>query len=305
MRSLLAIALLLLALPALANDIKSPHGKDQACDLCHDPVDEGAAPEQIPFRAGGPDAMCKSCHEDDPHAVGMPPERAEVPEHMFLVDGELACLSCHDEPACEGEGISPADPYFLRGGPYDSIGGLCAQCHRVTGTERFNPHKAMAEDADPSETCLHCHLEMPDPEDDRVDLKVDGPNICLGCHPESPHAGAETHLGPIPAVMQDPVRASGLPVRDDEEIVCITCHDPHPGGTVPGAADQGDVGEELFPPRWLTDVLKPALDERGHYTPKHTEPGFLRKPLQDGRLCQSCHTPKATEALRDSREDHP
>jgi predicted CXXCH cytochrome family protein len=219
---------------------------------------------------------------------------------MLLLDGKLACFSCHDEPGCEGRRVDTEnDPYFFRAGPYESVGGLCARCHAVTGAERFNPHEEMVEGG--REACEHCHLEVPADDATEADLKVDGPNICLGCHQEEPHAGGKVHLGTVPDAMVPTVDASGLPITAHHEIVCITCHDPHPGKILQRASEAREVGTELFPRRWLETVLVPALAERGDFAPKHEEPDFLRRPLQNGELCTSCHTPQATEALRESR----
>jgi predicted CXXCH cytochrome family protein len=242
--------------------------------------------------AGSPDLACKACHADDPHAVGLEPGRTTIPDDMLLLDGLLACFSCHDEPACDGHKITKDDPYFFRGGPYPSIGGLCGRCHSVTGTERFNPHRAMETEADTADLCTHCHLEVPAADAKTADLKVDGPNICLGCHIETPHAGAADHIRKVPPSWWPAVEASGLPVTAQREIVCITCHDPHPGRILARSADTAKlVGTEVLPAKWVDEVLQPALSERGEFTAQHTEPDFLRKPLHDGLLCKSCHTP--------------
>jgi predicted CXXCH cytochrome family protein len=291
------IALLLLPL-AFAADVRSPHGAPESCTLCHEAVPKGTPPEQIVFQGGSPDAACLQCHESDPHEVGLEPGRAEVPEDMLLVGGKLACLSCHDEPACDGQ---ERGTYHFRGGPYPSVGALCARCHQVTGTERFDPHQAMNLAPDDPTTCEHCHQEAPAPDATGADLKVDGPNICLGCHVEATHAGSRSHLGPPPPSMVAAVQASGLPLAR-EAIVCLTCHDPHPGASLTRSADLAKgVGRPLFPQRWLDTVLAPALEARGDLVPKTVEPDFLRKPLLGGELCGSCHSASATEALREER----
>jgi len=301
-RLLLLTLLALFVGPARADKGPNPHGATDHCAACHGPTFEGAPPEAIAFTTGNANDACRACHEEDPHRVDLTPRPDQnIPKFMLVLDGKVACFSCHDEPACDGRTVDTEnDPYFFRGGPYPTIGGLCARCHAVTGTQRFNPHKSMAEGG--REACEHCHLKVPEPGATESDLKVNGPNICLGCHQEETHAGGRVHLGPIPPAMQAAVEASGLPITSKHEMVCITCHDPHPGRVLGRLEEEpATVGTPLFPKKWLHDVLGPALAERGDFEPKATEPDFLRRPLTDGALCKSCHTPDAIEALKESQ----
>ena len=93
------IALLAWTLATRAAD--SPHAQTGKCDRCHAPAAEGAIPDAMTWTAGGADAACLACHEPDPHTVGLVPEAGQVPAGFPLVGGKLACLSCHDEPACD------------------------------------------------------------------------------------------------------------------------------------------------------------------------------------------------------------
>jgi predicted CXXCH cytochrome family protein len=298
-RPVILALLALLVGPALADKGSNPHSAPDACAACHAPTVEGMPPEGIQFTTGNPNDACRSCHDEDPHQVDLTPRAdQQIPKYMLLLNGKVACFSCHDNPSCDGRTVDVQnDPYFFRGGPYPTMGGLCAQCHAVTGTQRFNPHKSM------SEACEHCHLKVPETGAAESDLKVNGPNICLGCHQEETHAGGRVHLGPIPEAMVATVEASGLPITSKHEIVCITCHDPHPGRVLGRLEEEpATVGTDLFPKKWLDDVLAPALAARGNFEPKTTEPDFLRRPLTDGALCKSCHTPDAIEALKESQK---
>lgn len=286
-----ALLLALVLTPALAAD--SPHGASGDCAACHVSVAEGTAPAAIEFAHGGPDRACKMCHEDDPHQVGMVPQRAEVPESMLLHEGKLACFSCHDEPACDGKPVDEADRYFFRGGPYRKVGELCAQCHQVTGLDRFNPHAAMEQAASSDEACEHCHLERPQPGGESA-LKVSGPNTCLGCHTSTEHAGSEAHMVEAPKWAAQGAAKNGLPLDGDGAIVCITCHDPHPPAAL-GRKPDPRLGGALFPSRWVAEVLAPELAGRGEAiradaAPILEEPGYLRMSLGDGALCTACHT---------------
>ncbi|NOY27576.1 MAG: hypothetical protein GXP62_17060 [Oligoflexia bacterium] len=304
----LALALVLLAGDkAVASDDQpaSPHGQPSACGDCHQPTTAGALPQAIQFRDGSPDASCKRCHTEDPHQIGLLPKRTKIPPKMLLVDGRLACLTCHDEPACEGKPVDPAAPYFFRGGPYEHEGQLCAQCHQVKG-DRFNPHAAMAAAPTDPTTCEHCHVDPPAPDATEADLKVSGPNICHGCHMETLHAGIIAHTGVAPGAIATRAHKAGLPLTDTNEIVCVTCHDPHPVGTTTVAdARRSIIGTPVLPKGWQKDVLTPALADRAAdigvpLQAESSEPDLLRLPLRDGELCRACHRPAAIDAARRS-----
>jgi hypothetical protein len=273
--------------------VSSPHGSPTQCAACHEPAREGDAPEAIRFATGSADGACKSCHADDPHAVGMVPKEGQVEPPMLLVDGKLACVSCHDEPACDGHPV--ADDDFFRGGPYARVGDLCARCHEETAVEQYDPHAAMVAQPGDRTVCEHCHQDAPDPAATVADLKVSGPNTCEGCHTETRHAGLDGHLAAVPEEMRADVRASGLPLADGDKIVCLTCHDPHPPSSTAKAAERAAiVGRSLVPPAWQKDVLGAALEERAEtlhapLEPVTREPALLRRPLAGGELCASCH----------------
>jgi hypothetical protein len=212
---------------------------------------------------------------------------------MLLVEGKLACLSCHDEPACDGQPLADGD--FFRGGPYARVGDLCARCHEETAIERYDPHAAMIAQPGDRTVCEHCHQEAPDPAATVADLKVSGPDTCVGCHTETRHAGLDGHLAPIPEAMVAEVRASGLPLAEGDTIVCLTCHDPHPPSSTARSTERAAiVGRSVVSSAWEKDVLGLAVRERSeaiHATldPVTREPALLRRPLAGGELCTSCH----------------
>ena len=284
----------------------NPHESANACLLCHSPTTKGVPPEEISWTGAGPDETCKTCHKEDPHQVGLKADRTQPQPVMTLYNGVLACFTCHDNPACDGRRLDEEDPYFFRGGPYDSQGELCARCHQVSGQERFNPHEAMAK-GERGEVCEHCHLETPDPEAEAADLKITGPNICLGCHAESPHVGARLHLGPLDKAMARSASDAGLPLHDGRDVVCVTCHDPHPSSVKSRTRDRSRVtGLPAFPDSWREQVMNETFEERSEelgaqIKPVMTESDYLRLPLEGGQLCKSCHDSTEIEALRRSR----
>ncbi len=273
-------------------DPPSPHGQPEGCAACHLPAASGASASEMQFTTGHPDGACRECHDRDPHQVGIVPNRVQVPQKMLLYGDKLSCMSCHDEPACEGETVSTANPNLFRGGPYASVGVLCSQCHVVTGVDRFNPHQAMAE-RDPS-VCEHCHLEQPK-ETGAAPLKISGPNACLGCHVAAVHSGSEAHLVDAPPWALSGARKAGLPLDERGRIVCVTCHDPHPAASL-GRGDRAVPGVALFPSRWVAEVLQAGIPEGtgaqdASLQSVVVEPDFLRRPLGNGALCQACHDP--------------
>ncbi len=304
MRALPLLTLLVVPATTLAGD--NPHGQRGACASCHQTTSPGTAPEEILWTAGGPDSTCKTCHEEDPHQTGLVPDKTTPDPVMLMYSGLLACFSCHDEPACDGRRIEKLDPYFFRGGPYETEGELCARCHAVSGEARFNPHEAMA-DGQRSEVCEHCHLEAPDPEDESADLKIAGPNICLGCHRETVHLGSAEHLGPVSPKMARQADAAGLPLHDGDQVVCVTCHDPHPSILKSRTRDRSSrAGLPVVSDDWRALVLDEALTERqdalgAPFDPVLTESDYVRMPIAQGELCRVCHDAAGIEALRRSK----
>jgi predicted CXXCH cytochrome family protein len=303
------IAILLLALagctPAWSAETVSPHGSTTGCAACHDPTEDGTPPEKIVWTTGNPNTACRKCHADDPHQVDLVPVRAKPDAIALMFNGRVACFSCHDEPACDAAQILPMDPYFFRGGPYQSQGELCGRCHDLSGTARFNPHEAMVQ-GDRGEVCEHCHLEAPDPEQTEADLKIDGPNICLGCHKDSVHAGSKLHMTTLSAAMSRRARAAGLPVGVDRKAVCVTCHDPHPSNLKSSTVERGvNKGRPVFGTAWQEQVMDEANKQRGEQVgapikPVTEESDFVRLPLADGQLCVACHDAAGIEATRRS-----
>lgn len=297
-------------------DRVQPHFAPDRCDDCHAPAAAGATSDQMTWAAGTPNDTCKSCHDQAPHEVDIEAHRrgdetddetgrdlARVPMAFPLPDGKLACLTCHNEPACSGDAQDPDNPRFFRGGPYESLGGLCDNCHAPGETVRFNPHEAMEEKRDTTAICEFCH-DMVDDEPDLEALKIERAQICWGCHKETRHTGSEEHLKKLDPEMKARAEAGGLPLTGDGEVFCGTCHDPHPPGSKPSAMERAEwAGKPLFDDPWLWSVMEPILLERAETLgtdplPWTLEPDYMRKPLRGNALCGTCHTPEDTEMRR-------
>lgn len=266
----------------------SPHGSPSACESCH--TDRSGQT----FVGGSDTAACKTCHAEEPHQVGIPPVRAHIPVGFPLVNGTITCQTCHDETACDGSPADPANPNFFRGGPYPTLGALCAQCHPETALDRFDPHSAMRSEltATRDDACLYCHETRPDEGAAKETLKLPDADTCRSCHFESSHAGSGEHLVELDEATARKARTAGLPLAEGDRVTCATCHDPHPPGTTPSSMARTDWSRQrALSSDWEREVLRPALLERaGTYgTPVLTGHDMLRLSLSDGSLCRTCH----------------
>jgi len=303
--SALALAALLGAAPGA--DEESPHGVPSSCTGCHSDGEGVPASAGTTFARGSSDAACLYCHEEGPHEVGMEPvleddgtgEHAELPETWPLDDGRVACLTCHDEPACDGAPMAPDNPYFLRGGPYGTIGEFCARCHTVEQLGKYDPHEDMKERPEATSICEFCHQDATVTEADMDDLKVAAPQMCEGCHREEGiHTSSAEHLVELDADGITRAEAAGLPL-DQGKVYCGTCHDPHPAGSIEQESGRAQaLGGLVMPPDWAEEVLGVAVDaEEGESPVLHTtEPDYLRLPLSDGQLCKACHPAAEVDA---------
>jgi len=266
--------------------------------------------EEFVWRSGSPDEACLSCHEPGPHDVGTEPyaggeqadEFATLPDSWPLYDGKLSCLTCHDEPACDGDPLDPANHRFYRGGPVASIGEFCARCHTVEQWGSYDPHEAMEQRPDLTSICEFCHQSATVTEADLDDLMVAAPRMCAGCHREEDiHASSREHHVTLDAAGITRAEAAGLPL-DQGKVYCGTCHDPHPAGSIEQNQDRvARVGQPLVPQQWAEAVLGPTFEARSTrqgvvVSPRTTEPDYLRLPLADGALCKACHLPADIDA---------
>ena len=294
----------------------NPHFSPDHCASCHAEAAPGATSEQMTWAGGTANDTCSSCHDSAPHEVDIAAHRrgegaddevgrdlARVPMLFPLPGGMVACLTCHNEPACTGERQNPTNPRFFRGGPYATLGGLCENCHAPADSVRFNPHEAMADQRETTAICEFCH-DLVDDEPDLEALKIDRVAICYGCHKDTRHTGSAEHLQKLDPEMRERAEAGSLPLTPDGEVFCGTCHDPHPPGSKPSAMERAEwAGKPLFDNPWLWSVLEPILQERAASLntdpmPWTFEPDFMRKPLRGNALCGTCHTPEDTELRR-------
>jgi predicted CXXCH cytochrome family protein len=253
--------------------ITAPPGPDYSGNCtdagCHDQYAKRAF-------AHGPVAVgsCDACHEQ----VGT--------EHKFKYVAELKdlCYECHDEfegqvahqPVAEGQCLRCHDPHgsasqsLIKG---ETVGELCAQCHKETTEGREFLHGPAAVGA-----CTVCH--NPHAADQAALLSMERQSLCFKCH----------------TTMQKRLAQEGYkhaPVTED----CMTCHDPH------GADNRMNLS--TAPPELCLDCHDSIADTLDDATVTHDavtmedaclnchdphvskiEHNLLREPMD---LCLTCH----------------
>lgn len=280
---------------------RNPHGDAQQCDACHVSVAE--RPGAVRFE-GDVLQLCQSCHDGrqarrEAHPVNVAPPAPLAqrwPSGFPLQDGRLTCLTCHDiASGCQIE--PPAAPEdLLRGGQLVSRLRFCYHCHAPEDYRAFNVHDQLAGARPKADTCLWCHVTVPDvnaPFDDSVAhaLRRPGSGVCRNCHrmaASHPTGGSHVSAEPAPEMlwhmsayeMQAKMRLPpaqllkyaraaeraprSMPLDEHGQITCYTCHNPHEQGLLP-----------LRSPRALGAEPKHATNRR------------LR--ARENNVCVACH----------------
>jgi hypothetical protein len=290
-------------------DVPDPHGDPDLCTECHGALPSGELDPAWPTMAS-----CERCHPDTNfHLVGVPPEEVECPPELVLEDGELACVTCHDEPACDGLAKDARGVDHFRDGPYRRTLDLCFRCHDRDEYRRTDPHRDLrTKDGERNDAvCIFCHQGVPEDEGDEevTTLRVDPVELCKGCHAQQIHVGIPSHLKLMPEEMRPVVERyvatteREIPIGPRGEISCTSCHDPHPGlepipvDTPPAKLERLRKNNRAFRddftlPR-LRSELEAITDADGGTLSLEDGPadkqGLLRVPADDGSLCLVCH----------------
>jgi len=232
--------------------VPNPHGDRMLCFECH----PGGVREGRPVAVAGEgrDALCTGCHtapgvRQAPHPVGMRASEATWRMEYLgfpLEDGKLTCVTCHDEVSHRAS--DPANPRFLRGGPYPDREKFCARCHLDSTEAQNNPHRQLdGFGRIRPASCRFCHAGagtggVPGPG--ASDLVADETSVCASCHRVVPHPGVD-HLRPLPGPMEarrveyERRHQVRLPLGEGGVIRCSTCHNPHAKGVIKGEAGVG------------------------------------------------------------------
>ncbi len=262
------------------------------------------------------------------HPVGVTlPRDMEPPETMKPDEqGRLQCATCHgienleDRERREVEEIRRRRPGdFLRGGPWKKLDDFCFQCHDEKPYQRLNIHVQLDDQGKPrEETCEYCHREVPDrehpPERKEWKLRLPVGRICLGCHLRTPHLNALEHNRKPGEKMLERIRKGEqagewlLPLDDQEQVTCVTCHSPHEKGVIDEGLAAGrqvadrrvEDGPEYRHSRW-SSIYRADKEERLAELEKKlggpveldykrlTGEVLMRLPAADGSLCRACH----------------
>ena len=300
--------------------VPDPHGSPDLCTECHGPAAEatpldGEDAATPAFSAPGP-ANCVRCHpETNFHVVGMVPETVTVPDQMLLGDtGRMDCVTCHDEPACDGLPRDGRGEYHFRGGPYRSSLDLCFRCHERQTFSQTDPHRDLrdASGTRNDSVCIFCHQGVPVREGEEPGedfLRIDAVELCKGCHAREIHIGIPSHLVIAEEPMVERIESfnkrhhDAMPLGSRGEITCTTCHDPHPGLDEPPvkfreqrlrARRRTNRGyrDEVHLPRVADQLAALDPDGRGALTLADGDgekAGLLRVPADDGTMCLVCH----------------
>jgi len=286
-----------------------PHGAPDQCIECHGFVPVPGMETPVPSRD-----VCEACHpQTNFHLVGVPPEAVPVPDVFTLLDGQVDCITCHDEPACDGLPRRGRGEDHFRDGPYPTTLDLCFRCHERSTYRQTDPHRELRTKTGQRNdaVCVFCHQGVPESELDQVVeiIRVDPVELCKGCHAHQIHVGIPSHLVIAPEEMVARVgdyndsEEYDIPLGPRGEVTCTTCHDPHPGleplpvDTTPRRMDKlrdsnRRYRDEYYLPR-LRQELATVVDFEGNPLdlgdgPRNKD-GLLRVPAEDGTLCLICH----------------
>jgi hypothetical protein len=228
----------------------NPHGGKIFCLACHPDTPQPDAPIVLRF-PGESLRLCQRCHtgvEHHPLGVKSTPATWKMDFSRTPLEKEaVVCISCHKPPECLG-GLGRDNPRFLRGGPYNTIEEFCARCHEGKNFSTLNPHDQIDDNGEVyKKKCLYCHVTAPNVGADSEGLQFTDTlsALCVSCHQTSYHPYGVDHMKPLSNEMRTTLRAYEerrlvrLPLEDEANVTCVTCHNPHERGLLKGAAGIG------------------------------------------------------------------
>ncbi len=272
----------------------------RSCTLCHiefmepfasgRPTDLGAVPDLSPEHpAVSKSEMCLSCHDgsvgdsrrrvwqEHGHQTGItPPGVMRVPAELPLVEGQIACRTCHSAHGGGRFSGDMATTIFLR--VENNASQLCMGCHEdhtrgpTLGTHPTGgmpwavPQELIDAGArigpNPREiTCQVCHTPHGASHDHLLVMGVESNQLCLTCHSQMrpgmfrDDAHSEHPLNPVVnAEQKAAVLDMNTRLGPNDKLICLSCHKLHHG-----------KGERFL----------------------------LARELREGRMCIQCHSEKS------------
>ncbi len=271
----------------------------QSCTICHidwmpayaddlgDPLVALPPPQpQQPLVSQSP--ICLSCHDGSVvdsrervwdrhgHRTGVvPPPTMNVPAFLPLVEGQVACRTCHSAHTTGPPTGNIAEAVFLR--VPNQASELCIACHadKTRGPELGThptggmpwpvPHELVEAGAkvgpNPRElTCQVCHTPHGSSYDHLLVMGVESNQLCLSCHdqmrPGMFREGDHTEhpLSPlVNAEQKAAIQRLDTRLGPGDHLICLSCHKLHHG-----------KGQRFM----------------------------LAAELTDGQMCLSCHSNK-------------
>lgn len=284
-----------------------------SCAICHiewsEAFAEGHGTPLIDVPPNPPDqpavsrsATCLSCHDGSvvdsrrrvwqQHGHGTditPPPNMKIPPNLPLVNGRVACRTCHSAHTTGAPMGGIGTAVFLR--VPNAASELCQSCHpdQTRGPELGThptggmpwpvPASLVAAGArvgpNPRElTCQVCHTPHGAAHDHLLVLGTETNSLCLTCHeqmrPGMFREGATEHpLSPkVTPAQSSAVSEMGTSLGPDERLICLSCHKLHHG-----------KGQRYM----------------------------LADDLTDGHFCLRCHEERRAllDSPHDLRRDHP
>ncbi|MES9853912.1 MAG: hypothetical protein ABW170_19000 [Candidatus Thiodiazotropha sp. L084R] len=259
------------------------------------------------------------------HPVEIPiPVDMSLPSQFPLGDqNELVCDTCHGIEKLEEiplDEVNIDEHNFLHFGPYPDLTDFCYHCHEKQDHDRYNLHLMIDKQGEIDDSaCIYCHTETPDPtirdQANEMEFRLPKAKLCYGCHLKTPHLNALVHMKePEEKLLElkhlaEKEYAVNLPLDEEGQIACITCHSPHQAGVIDPDTPAGRVVEEnpvaegiiykrtawsrVFSEDKAKRLQEWKAEQKNRFTlseyQRVEKEILLRLPAKDGTLCLSCH----------------
>lgn len=205
---------------------------------------------------------CVSCHDgsvvdsrtkvwrDHSHRTGIiPPSSMSIPRDLPLVNGEIACRTCHSAHTRAGSGNLFREAVFLR--VETEPNELCIKCHTSNpGGSSLHSHPlgsmevpfpttllsqgARTGPVADTISCMSCHQPHGSAETDLLVMGTSSNQLCIACHEEThpqQFKGATQVSHPVSGLLDarqlSAVAIMGTRASPEGELLCLSCHSMH------------------------------------------------------------------------------